>query len=927
MKHHGNVAYYPVSMCNKLYFVNLLIEERMFLFEADDWECRLGENEPQMFNDDADDVYGVNNLNYLQQQLKGYDAESNHGSNQEEEYTDGDNILVSTSETTKKDSISIDSSGFHGDEDGSGDGSTASDTEIKADYIPIPNNADPSGTVSTHLQRLSQIIKGLSSDQYQSFELGPDELNEFLALQKIKAELGNSKEIIISPNSKPIPSNGQVSPTDLHQIIDLQNKIKKLGATRDTYSTLPTPSQHSVSVSGSGYYPSDATTVHISATNSMKNPRFPDVGYATSQIVVNGPEGSVVFSLPTPTSYEPQHEKHKNEPSISEETLKTLLEISKQMQSTQQTHQSQPISTASSPLILPVVQPIYNYPFSLFPNYEEGNKYNGVRPMHKISSISGNLDDDGIVDHRPEDIGLSTVVHNHIPITITRPNNPNVSVNNNRYKATSTSRPSMEDNTFYDSYGTKISSDSTQHKYYSYKPYNDELSQHPTIGFNSEYGYQSHNGLHPSSSPNYIQIPQYNQGVLSPQQPIPTFSSDDTQYTDKYYTPTPHLNTNNVNHYVNVEQKPFPTLSSTYDPMASSSNLKPAYSQAPTTILHSTTYSQYGSSNYDDEYDRNGDENIDQGESNHSDNSEYNYSNSDETSSENVMNSLAKYNVATSSMRTTKNPLFQFKPSSNENHKQIVNLNGNYMSLETYQSSIEPYLQHDPPQIEVLTCATGVRQANSTDCTKYFVCNSKTGKVLSYTCPPYTAFNPETKICNAKTFADCHPLTIRNRVTLNTSQQIKQDAQHSLLEAQRIKAEALKAQHLAQKIRFETQKIIDANGQNFQMRPIVPIGAKSTRMPLPTPPMRLNKNPLPRPHTTQTTTTTTKQGKKKSGKRKIPCRKEGNLPDALSKYNYFMCYKGVDGKMRARKLPCPAKLIFCVSSGLCTSASRCSARS
>lgn len=892
----------------------------MFTFEADDWECRLGENEPQMFSDDADDVYGVNNLSYLQQQLKGYDAESNHGSKQEDEYLDGDNILVSTSEISTKDSISIDSSTFNGDEDGSGDGSTASDTEIKADYIPIPHNADPSGTVSTHLQRLSQIIKGLSSDQYQSFELGPDELNEFLALQKIKAELGNSKEIIINPNSKPIPPDGQVSPNDLQQIIDLQNKIKRLGVTRDTYSTTPTPFEHSVS--GSGFYPSDATTLHISATNAMKNPRFPDVGYATSQIVVNRPEGSVVFSLPTPTAHEPQHDVHKDKPSISEETLKTLLEISKQMQPTHHTPSNvHPISTAPSPLVF---QPIYNYPLPLFPNYDDGNRHNGARPMHKIASISGNLDEDGIVDRRPEDIGLSAVVHNHIPITITQ---PNVQSHHNRYKTTTTRRPTTEEPAFYDSYGTKVSGDSTSNKYYSYHQYNDEPSQRPTIAVNSEYGYQTpYDDYQPSSSHHFVQIPQQNQGVIHPQQPIPTFSSDDSRYTDKYYTPTPHLNSNNVNRYVNVEQKPFPTLQSTYDPMTSSSNPKPTYSQAPTTFLHSTTYSQY-STNYDDEYHRNGNENIGQGESDLSDNSEYNYSNSDETSGENVMNSLTNYNVVTSSVRTTKKPLFQFKPSPNENYKQIVNLNGNYMSLETYQSSIEPYLQSDPPQIEVLTCATGVRQANSTDCTKYFVCNSKNGKVLSYTCPPYTAFNPETKICNKQTFEDCHPLTIRNRVpTIGASHKLKQDAEYSLLEAQRIKTEALKAQHLAHQIRLETQKIIDS-GQNFQMRPIVPNGAKSTRMPSPTPPMRMSKKPLPKPHRTTTTTstaaTTSAQANKKSKKRKIPCRTEGKLPDSLSKFNYFMCYKGTDGKMRARKMQCPAKLIFCPGTRLCTSTSRC----
>lgn len=849
-----------------------------------------------MFNDDADDVYGVNNLSYLQQQLRGYDTESNR----DEELTESGTAIVSTVGSSTNDVISIDSSSLNG-EDGSGDGAPDGDTEIKADYIPIPNNADPSGTVSTHLQRLSQIIKGLSSDQYQSFELGPDELNEFLALQKIKVELGNSKEIIINPNSRPIPSNGQINSNDFNQIIDLQNKVKKLGAIRDTFSTPPTPSEYVAS--GNGFYPSGATTFHISATNAMKNPSFPDAGFTTSQIVVNRPEGSVVFSLPPPSAHDSNYEKRKNEPSISEETLKTLLEISKQMQSSNKMSGISPLTTASSPLILPVVQPVFNYPLPILPNFKDGNSYD-MRPMQKISSISGNLNEDGDVGQQPEDIGLSTVIHNHIPITISQLGTPS-----------STRRPTNEES-IYDSYGTKLSSESHGQQYYPHLPVNDAPTQLPITTASAEYGYQSavnsKFGRYPPFTTNQIQANQspYNHGVIDPQQPLPAFSSDDSRYTEKYYTPTPHLNSNNVNRYVNLEARPYPTIRpSTYDPMGASSVLQPSYSPAPAAI------SQQYSPSYSDEFDRNGNENS-KGESD-SENSEYNYSSSDGASGENVMDLLTNYNMATSVMRATKKPIFEFKPSSSENHKQIVNLGGNYMSLETYQSSIEPFIQNAAPQVEVLTCATGVRQANSSDCTRYFVCNAKTGKVLSYSCPPYTAFNPDTKICNTKTFSDCHPMVIRNHVPVNASQKnVQQDAQYSLLEAQRIRAEALKAQHMAHMIKMETQKIID--GHRLRNRPFVPAGAKATRAPSPTPPMRSKKRPLPKP-----VSTSGKEATKTASRRKIPCRTEGKLADTLSKYNYFICFKDSDGKMLARKMLCPAKLVFCRSTKLCTSTQRC----
>lgn len=601
--------------------------------------------------------------------------------------------------------------------------------------------------------------------------------------------------------------------------------------------------------------------------------------------------------------------------------------------------------------------------------------------MQKIASVSGHIESDDMnFEHRPDDIGLSTVIHNHIPITISNPNPTHSTVH--RYQGgSSTPRPHLDDQNsqqqeqqLYDSYGHRRPNEhSDLNNYYPYPPFEESVSHNRPSPYNhqrpsptpynnnipSQYGNQR---LPPTQETptHYVKIsqsppdeyPSYNSGIISAHQPIPTFSSDDSGYTTKFYTPSPHLNNNNVNHLVPVEQT-YPTLQPTsYIP-----NRRPSY--APTSSTYMTGYSpsslKTGSSErpYDDEsnediYGGGNDGSLTSqddlsGSAEQISNEVYGNVNTDQSSeNEQVMDLLANYNNVqtqnglTQTISSTvssggggrpsasnqKNPLFEYSPSQSEKHKQFVNLGGNFISLESYQSSIEPYLPSNSmlsTRIEVLTCATGVRQANSTDCTKYFVCNSKTGKVLSYSCPPYTAFNPDTKICNAKTYSECYPNTMKTKITIDTNKRIQQQAQLSLLQAQRIKNEALKAQQLAHMIKLETQKILDANKRR------VGVGAKATSAPASLPmaaSTQLKKGQQRVPAQTNSTGQI-RQG----GKRRIPCRAEGKLADNLSKYNYFLCFKDKEGKMRARRLLCPAKLMFCASTKLCTSAHRCVAKS
>lgn len=924
-------------------------------------------------NDDSDNVYGVNNLNYLQQQLSGYDTEYNNQSASASQEGDGDESIESS------DTVQSDESGNHGDNstsisnegESSGDGA-GDDTENKADFIAMPvTNTAPPSTVATQLQRLSQIIHGLSSDGNKSSDLGPDDLNEFLTHEKIKSETANTKESIsFNSNARPFPASGKISPKVMSQILELQKKLNQLGHTRDAFSTPPTPADFSIS--GSGFYPADATTVHISAATPIQNPSFPEPGYSSSQIVVNRPEGSVLFSLPVNGQYsqEQQQEHKQHENSISEETLKKLLDLSKQMSTTSQPANvpgfvapTNPTNLYGQPIIRPVFYnvPVHDLPISILTNYEKNNVYggsvdrvhdaddgNGQQSMQKIASVSGQIESDGMnVEHRPEDIGLSTVIHNHIPITISNPS-PSHSTVNRYHGISSTQRPLSDDQQQFDSYGHRRPAEHTDlNNYYPYPPFDDENRHRP---YNQNpYG---NNQLPPTQETpaHYVKIsqsppdeyPSYNSGVISANQPIPTFSSDDSTFTTKFYTPQPHLNNHNVNRFVNVEQT-YPTL----QPSSYMSHRRPTSS---TYMNHVTSYHSpsvkisssarpYDDDSAEDTFGDDGDHDGDGYGSNQDDlgdsaeplaNENYRNPNLAQSSeNENVMNLLANYkNGVSQTVSSTlstgtgankeKRPLFSYKPSLSDKHKQFVNLAGNFISLETYQNSIEPLFATDDSllgsKIEVLTCATGVRQANTTDCTKYFVCNSKTGKVLSYSCPSYTAFNPDTKICNAKTYAECYPNTMQTKITIENNKIMDQQVKLSLLQAQRIKNEALKAQQLAHMINLETQKILDANRRR------VGVGAKATSAPISTVPHRSKK----RPHRVKATKATLSPNQiRHSGKRRIPCRTEGKLADNLSMFNYFLCFRDKDGKMRARRLLCPAKLIFCASSKVCTSTQRC----
>lgn len=226
------------------------------------------------------------------------------------------------------------------------------------------------------------------------------------------------------------------------------------------------------------------------------------------------------------------------------------------------------------------------------------------------------------------------------------------------------------------------------------------------------------------------------------------------------------------------------------------------------------------------------------------------------------------------------------------------------MTYDEYRESVAPLLRKGQKKVEMFTCVTGARQPSSSDCSKYFVCNASSGKVLTYVCPAYTAFNQQTRFCDAKTYASCHSVPIKKQITIDGNKKLKEEAEKALSDAKRVRDEAVHAQQLTALIKLETQNILNSPA-NYIKRPSA-IAQPIHRLPV--------------------TTTTTKRPRRKPNKprkRRIQCTEPTKVADKLSRYNYFTCFKGADGQLKAMKQTCPGGLVFCARMRVCTAKERC----
>ncbi|XP_035795087.1 uncharacterized protein LOC118468431 [Anopheles albimanus] len=277
----------------------------------------------------------------------------------------------------------------------------------------------------------------------------------------------------------------------------------------------------------------------------------------------------------------------------------------------------------------------------------------------------------------------------------------------------------------------------------------------------------------------------------------------------------------------------------------------------------------------------------------------------------------------------------------------------NQQDYDQYKDSIVPLLDANPNdvRISVVTCAGSSRQPNATDCFKYFVCNPHSGAIHAFTCPSFTAFNKNTRLCDIASFKDCKasqmpdipPATeataMLKRTTTTKSNRVKT-------------SELITAQKYIELMRQQSNKIQTRNKLPQQQQTLalsdgvvvktisntvdrnVTRSSSTKGRRKPTPAKRKNANrtrTTPTRTTTKTTTTTTtttpatpKTTRRRKVIRKLPrCRFEGRIPDPKSRSNYYLCHRKSENKFIKVKVSCPAGLVYCSALQYCTVSSNC----
>ncbi|XP_032583119.1 uncharacterized protein LOC6617445 [Drosophila sechellia] len=790
-------------------------------------------------------------------------------------------------------------------------------SEIAKPGSPI----DPS--LTAHLQRLSQLIDGLQqtyqkTDKPQT-EMRPDQLNAFLAHFDIK-----NRYEMMNPMEQTSPTITTTTSTTEAPKIDPRLPEPTSNKTRlqEHLSHHRLEPETKLMLSNAVPYSSHGTTGQ---------------GYANSQIVVNRPEGSVMFALPPNYGMSQEqgsyvnhhsaqsHEYSDHEPKISEDTLKTVLELSKQMIAAQNLPKVLPNPGFNGAYYQPILQPVFMSP--------QGNpfqQYYGMPPplnphymQHKKHSAGGGSSSNGY--NKPS----TTIIHNNvIPVHLS---------------STSSGEKEVLD-TYGNSLGVYPSMDkhvtASQASGMEYMTTARPVMIATTAStYSAQYGSQS---------------PFASDYTLTTPRPFEQQPSAATVAT--YYTPSPHLGEHNANRVYQPTES-YPTMnmprpmdmfpgqidadrvsirpnSQKIESMEMDEDMIKANYQSGSgigngngnTLPHVLTYSsdmsqQLAPSNgyLEQSYSH-------QQPQHH----QHPYMPRPRPTMSSSIYSDSDGNMEMSMFTSSPN-LNPFKggnvkyPGSTSSNGQLVNFNGNFISLDVFQKSILPLMTKSPSalnelgNVEVITCQAGVRQPNQTDCTRYFVCSKKDGKVLSYSCPPYTAFNKQTRICDAPTYAQCsNVLPAFNGYTIDSNRRLQMEAIKMLSEAKRRQEAALKAQSVASLLQQygSTQQAQTGISSNVGSDPLDSYVVSLPEVSLAT--------TTSRPTIIQSSSGVSSGGSSTPAKkRKYYCKEGDKIPDQTSISSYFVCYKNAQGQMKGHKMSCSKSLLFCPKTLMCTLASKC----
>lgn len=264
---------------------------------------------------------------------------------------------------------------------------------------------------------------------------------------------------------------------------------------------------------------------------------------------------------------------------------------------------------------------------------------------------------------------------------------------------------------------------------------------------------------------------------------------------------------------------------------------------------------------------------------------------------------------------------FALSPSSMHNFENVDDYDGlgeesedGYYNENMFDET--PTVTENP--LEGLICSNVLaRQANRTDCYKYYVCNSKRKEVLSYSCPLMTAFNDQTKFCDATSYETCKKMQSNEQSVFKNKKVIQ--AHKALLQAKR---DSEKAQKLAMLMKQQTQKFLNSQSQfKFQPRPqsfyqnqYESFNPPATNL---FPAEQFTEQQQSRPQKIITTKTQKKITKKNIAK--VKCKNPGNIVDPTDHLAYWHCFKDQnDQRMKRIHKRCSPNLMFCAATRFCS---------
>lgn len=879
---------------------------------------------------DQDNVYGINNLEQ--------EEEDNEAVGANGEQFSGGNVNVDADQLIRFDDATTNNNRTEDrppvvermDEEFSGDGNTVDShnnnqqQELQTEgstSMELPTTPDKDGMMKTYLQRLTQLIDGFRQNgSHSGSDITPDQLNKFLALHKIKSSQNYSPAGTVR-----LPEDGKIHEPHMEYIIKKQQALN--GGAGEEKSTTTTTTTTTTTIKPPPA-PIRRRIIHIirpynrrpepeKDTRIVLNSHLMAAANETpsnSQIVVNRPEGSVMFNIARPAVADDKKTAPiiSREPSISEQTLKSVLELSKQLVSHQQYYLSEKQQTSSGNPSQPatsttntVVQPIF-YAFPPRPEIHHNGApkleppvtlnnatqfgsielYNRPQPfqVQQKNPFSDYRYPDGqyIQQQQPQQVS-ALGGYPYQQQQFGSIGNPQRTGNNNN-NGLSSYYPAEA--TGYASLSSPNYNPLTSSNYYNSGPFNNDNNNNPlqSSSLNGQYNSPSHN----FDSGQYLNLPA-------------SATSDD--YNSGQY------NSNNNNNY-----SPFGGLG--LPPPNAAAGAYPYYS-ADGMGQNTQSYPTNPNYQFNQSPSRPPPQQFD-----------YSDDNSDSTDPVDVMQSAEEADedreeedvvpAAAAAAETGAAPpllplsslqlLSQQLQLADAHHSRnkVISINGNYMSYDTYRDTILPLLNADAAStnLEVISCTAGVRHPNASDCTRYYVCNPRDGQLLGYTCPPYTAFNEAGRLCDARMYARCKPEMVEATYTITENKRLQYEAQKTLQEAKRVREQALQAQKMVQLMQIQLDGAATAKPSSSTKKRK---GGQTKRKPAGSKP--------------SSSSSLSQAGKKR---KRYKCLEPGAaIPDVLSSHKYFVCMRDAKGVFKRRAMTCPNGLMFCRSKRMCTLESRC----